>query len=243
MSNVTTVKSFLSGKGLSDFAVFGLMGNLQAESGFNPINLENYYERKLGYTDQSYTAAVDNGTYTNFTQDRAGYGLAQWTSSGRKAGLLTHARQTQRSIGDIKMQLEFLWVELNGSYKGVLNGIRNAGSIREASDIVLTRFECPADQSESAKAYRASLGEALYHQFVKAGNDNPYNEPTKNLRLNSKGNDVRWLQVELNKRGYHLVVDGIFGVKTDEAVRAFQADNGLVVDGIVGTATRDKILS
>ena len=243
MSNVSTVKNFLSGKGLSDYAVFGLMGNLQAESGFNPINLENYYERKLGYTDQSYTSAVDNGTYMNFTKDRAGYGLAQWTSGGRKEGLLNHARQTHRSIGDINMQLEYLWIELNSAYMGVLNGIRNASSIREASDIVLTRFECPADQSEIAKAYRASLGEALYHQFVKTGNDTPYNPPAKNLRLNSKGNDVRWLQYELNKRGYHLVVDGIFGQKTDEAVRAFQAENGLAVDGIVGVQTRAKLTS
>jgi peptidoglycan hydrolase-like protein with peptidoglycan-binding domain len=38
-----------------------------------------------------------------------------------------------------------------------------------------------------------------------------------------------------------LVVDGIFGHKTDEAVKEFQRDNDLTVDGIVGIKTRTKL--
>ena len=87
-NNAIIIRDFLKKQGLSDFATFGLMGNLQAESGLNPKNMENSYEKKLGFTDDTYTAAVDNGAYLNFTTDRCGYGLAQWTSSGRKAGLL-----------------------------------------------------------------------------------------------------------------------------------------------------------
>ena len=71
---------------------------------------------------------------------------------------------------------------------------------------------------------------------------NPYGVPTKNIKKGSKGNDVRWLQYALTQRGYSLVCDGIFGQKTDEMVRAFQAEHGLVVDGIVGPATRAKLL-
>ncbi len=72
---------------------------------------------------------------------------------------------------------------------------------------------------------------------------NPYAVPTKNIKKGSKGNDVRWLQYELNKRGYHLVCDGIFGPKTDEMVKAFQADRGITIDGIVGPATRGEIIN
>ena len=32
-------------------------------------------------TDKEYTDAVDGGTYTAFSSDSAGYGLAQWTYS------------------------------------------------------------------------------------------------------------------------------------------------------------------
>lgn len=40
-----------------------------------------------------------------------------------------------------------------------------------------------------------------------------------------------------------LAEDGIFGARTEEAVRMFQYDTGLVSDGIVGTLTWDKIIS
>ena len=247
MANEHTIWTYLFSQGLQEPAVFGLMGNLRAESGLNPINMENSYEKRLGFNDQTYTAAVDGGAYLNFGTDRCGYGLAQWTSEGRKKGLLDYAKRTGRSIGNITMQLEYLMIELNGAYKGVLNGIKAAKTIREASDIVLTKFEIPANQSEAVKQQRAALGEDIYNQYLiesgrQSGNGNPYNVPTKNLRYKSKGNDVRWLQVELNRHGYHLVVDGIWGDKTEEAVRAFQADNPpLAVDGIVGPATRAKL--
>ena len=85
-----------------------MMGNLFAESALSPINLQNTYEKKLGYSDSTYTTAVDNGTYTNFIKDSAGYGLAQWTFWSRKQNLLNYAKSKGVSIGDLNMQLEFL---------------------------------------------------------------------------------------------------------------------------------------
>jgi hypothetical protein len=75
---------FLKKQGLNDFGVAGLMGNLYAESGLRPINLQNTYEKSLGLTDAEYTAAVDQKLYNNFANDKAGYGLAQWTYPTRK---------------------------------------------------------------------------------------------------------------------------------------------------------------
>ena len=57
------------------------------------------------------------------------------------------------------------------------------------------------------------------------------------LRKGSRSADVRILQQKLKDKGYHLSTDGIFGSKTDEAVRAFQADHGMTVDGVVGEKT------
>ena len=71
---------------------------------------------------------------------------------------------------------------------------------------------------------------------------NPYMAPQKNLRHGSRGNDVRWLQYELTQAGYGIVIDGIFGSKTDKCVRDFQLQNGLQVDGVVGPITRAALV-
>ena len=53
---------------------------------------------------------------------------------------------------------------------------------------------------------------------------------------------VRGLQRMLRTRGYNVgEIDGRFGPKTDAAVRAYQSDHGLDVDGIVGPKTWDKL--
>lgn len=70
---------------------------------------------------------------------------------------------------------------------------------------------------------------------------NPYPEPTKSVKLNSKGNDVRWLQYELNQHGYKLIVDGIAGKLTIGALMDYQDENNLVPDGICGPLTRASL--
>ena len=59
--NEQKIWNYLIGKGLSQAGAAGLMGNLYAESGLDPKNLQNTYEKKLGYNDAGYTAAVDSG--------------------------------------------------------------------------------------------------------------------------------------------------------------------------------------
>ena len=112
----------------------GLMGNLQAESALNPRNLQNTFEKKLGMTDDSYTDAVDRGTYNRFDSDGAGYGLAQWTHSSRKLKLLFFTRSRQASIGDLAAQLDFLMEELRKIHRILL---REAGNDRLETVLVL----------------------------------------------------------------------------------------------------------
>lgn len=157
--------NFLSTKIENEYAVAGIMGNLYAESALRSNNLQQTYEKKLSYTDDTYTAAVDDGTYTNFVKDSAGYGLAQWTYWSRKEMLLNYAVQEKRSIGDFTMQLNFLWYELEKNFKSLLKSLRAADSVREASDLMLHKFEQPADQSEAVEIKRAEFSQKYYDKF------------------------------------------------------------------------------
>lgn len=157
---------FLS-KGLTEYGVAGLMGNLQAESGLKPTNLQNSYEPKLKYNDDTYTDAIDSGAYSNFVKDAAGYGLAQWTFWTRKENLKKYADSAGASIGNIEMQLDFLWKELQTTFKGVLKVLQSAKTVQEASDIVLTEFEKPKDMGASVKAKRLEYSLSFYNKHAK----------------------------------------------------------------------------
>ena len=71
---------------------------------------------------------------------------------------------------------------------------------------------------------------------------------TRNLYLaqpNLQGPDVQALQERLLELGYDQVgvPDGIYGARTDQAVRQFQGDSGLVIDGVVGPVTWELLFS
>ena len=166
--------NFFKEKSLNDYAIAGIMGNLYAESGLIPTNLQNNFESTLGMSDDEYTQSVDNGSYDkeDFMYDSAGYGLAQWTYYARKAALYTFAKGKGKSIGDLDMQLEFLWSELE-EHSTLLAELKNAKSVREASTMFLLDFERPADQSEGQRAKRAGYSQEFFDKF--GGNEMRYN--------------------------------------------------------------------
>lgn len=166
MTNEKKIWSYLMQEIANPFGVAGLMGNIKAESNFDPCNLQNSYEKKFGYTDDTYTQAVDNGEYTRdqFCNDHAGYGLCQWTYWSRKQSLYDTLKRYDASIGDLFSQLSFMIDELR-AYR-LLDKLKTAKSVKEASDLILTQYEKPADQSENAKKRRAEIGQAIYDNNV-----------------------------------------------------------------------------
>ena len=167
-TNEEKIWNYLKSKGLSDYGVAGLMGNLYAESGLRPNNLQNTYEGKFGMADAEYTELVDKGRYTNFVRDSAGYGLAQWTYWSRKEALLAYAKASKKSIGDLEMQLDFLLKELS-SY-GLLGRLKTVSTVLEASNIVLLEFEKPASMNTAAtQVKRAEYGQKYFDKYAKKG--------------------------------------------------------------------------
>lgn len=167
--NERKIWDFLLGKIGNEYGVAGLMGNLWAESSLRPNNLQNTFEKRLGMTDEQYTAAVDSGSYSkdDFIHDSAGYGLAQWTFWSRKENLYNY--KDGRSIADLDMQLGFLWWELSAGYKTTLAALKTATSVYNASTAVLTQFEKPANQSEAVKVQRAKYGQGYYDKYATGG--------------------------------------------------------------------------
>lgn len=156
------------------------MGNLYAESGLNPKNLQNSYEKKLKMSDEEYVTAVDKGKYSKkkFVNDSAGFGLAQWTYWSRKQALFEFCKTRNESIGSLSAQLDFLYQELTTSYSQVLKILTTATTtVLEASNAVLLKFERPSDQSITMQNKRAAFGQNYYNQYAK--------QEVKNIMSNS----------------------------------------------------------
>lgn len=147
------------------YGVAGVMGNMHAESSLRSDNLQNTYEKSLGLSDTQYTAAVDNGSYTNFVHDSAGYGLVQWTYWSLKEGLLNYAKAQGVSISDWKMQVDYFLKEMRDEFTAIWKVLTTAKTVREASDAVLLKFERPADQSEAVQVKRAGYGEEFLAKY------------------------------------------------------------------------------
>lgn len=162
-TNTAAIYNYLTRTlGLNTAAACGVMININAESAMSPINLQNTYNTKFGLSDEAYTNAVNkgkgvyktsSGKEQNFKSDSGGYGLCQWTSTGRKTNLLSRAVSSNRSIGDINMQLEHLNAELQ-SYQQVLTTLRSvpnnaAGAYIAAAEFCLA-YEIPANTVSTA---------------------------------------------------------------------------------------------
>lgn len=187
-------KKFTSA-GMTPAGACGLIGNLEAESdGFYMNRVEYLCLRRLKengktYSDASYTAAIDARKISceeflhPLPGKQYGYGLAQWTSPGRKAGLWNLANTKGVSIADEDMQIEFLLWELENNYQSVLKVLKSTTSIRKASDIVLKKFEAPANTGETVCSSRAARGQKFYENYVKREDSN------MGVRMSNCGHD------------------------------------------------------
>jgi hypothetical protein len=109
MSNEEIIWKYFENKNFTPYAIAGIMGNMEAESGFKPNNLENSKNISLGMTDEEYTEKVDTGIYKDFIYDQAGYGLVQFTFWSLKKELYDLCQERNKSIADMNCQLDCVY--------------------------------------------------------------------------------------------------------------------------------------
>lgn len=139
---------------------------------------------------------------------------------------------------------------MNDNYYGVLHGARTVGTpglILEHSFHTCTRSTKwlleESNLQKLAKAEAACIAD--FFSVETKENRGDFTLEMRNLKKGCEGADVQALQILLNGKGYKCgSADGIFGTKTDKAVRAYQSDSdgALTVDGIAGKATMSALL-
>ena len=148
------------------------------------------------------------------------------------------------STGDEVRQMQQRLKEL-GYLKGSADGDFGA-----ATEAAVKAFQAQNGLSVDGKAGTATLNKLYSSSAVRAASlsttntPKPTATPFTSFKVGDTGSEVRRMQQRLRELGYlHGSADGDFGSATEEAVRLFQKQNGLKVDGKAGNATLNLLYS
>lgn len=157
VSNEVKVYKYFKDKGWDDVHIFSIMGCLHGESGGFESGRRQGDVGNLTSDSKDFTAKVNEalktGDVSAFTEYN-GYGIAQWTSEGRKVNLFNFAKERGANIDDLSMQLDFLMHELENHSDLGYEEFKKASSITDCIAVLIDKFERPGDRA-GAKRVRA----------------------------------------------------------------------------------------
>jgi len=131
--------NFFKNKGLSDFAVAGIMGNARWESSFNPT------ARGKGMGPGGSDAL----------------GIFQWGETERWKDLVNWAKSKNLNPWDYDTQLKFAWHEMQTTEKATIPAIQGATSAADAAE----KFRAVYERSAHTEKRRKDAAEGFYKQY------------------------------------------------------------------------------
>lgn len=244
--NAEKILRFLVGKGLTLIQAAGIIGNWYEESGLNPQSV------------QPFPTTTDDPNYRPI--GGKGFGLAQWTDSGRQDKMYAFHQETGRSMIDLSFQLDWFWKEFTEDYAGGLVTLKEKTTIADAAVDFHNKYEISNDTADMIQE-RVTSGMDLYNQYksiIPDGStstlggsaeicEDDGNKSTNGEFLFYDQNDPNWKDIPLGNgsltigsggcgpTSMAMIVTALTGKKVDpiEAGK-FATDNGLI-DGDNGS--------
>ena len=197
---------------LTDEAIAALMAQIQAESAFIVNNLEDTANAKLGMTDEQYVKAVDSGSYTNFVRDGFGFGIYQLTFYTRKQNFLNYVRARNGSIGDLKLQVGFMFWEFQNYFGGIWNQMKSSHDLYDLTKELLEKWENPYEQVENLRVRYgyAQIWINKVKDFKEVNNTMTQNEAIEKVLDLAKG-EIGYHEQGDNVTKYAAYLDSISG--------------------------------
>jgi hypothetical protein len=199
-------------------------------------SIQRYHQKTKGWWDVAYNQLIGDGVQL---EGRGWRNRSGANGSGR----------TNRSHAAICVLLGPNQEVKDGHVDAVRTSIAAMRRVHpNATEIVCHRdlkktTSCPGpDLAALVRSGAFEPGEPAPGQIASPHPTSGYPIPTRTLRRGDRGDEVAWLQYQLNRHGAKLVVDGILGRKSVKAVSDYQLASGLVPDGLAGVKTISSLI-
>lgn len=227
--NDEKIWNYLISKGLTAIQAAGIMGNFQAESGFDPTIVQG------DPPTHSDTIIVDGET---------GYGIAQWTSKNRQQALLDFATQGGKpatNSSDLGTQLDFMYMEsTTGSLAGSWDTLKEQTSVPDATLSWHNNYESSADTPDKIQN-RINFAEENFNKFSSSGGGTTTSSGgSKACATNGSGEVVGGFSLPVDRHFYDEHPDWFSAPHHDYAAvdipvptgtNVYSMSTGTVIDG------------
>ena len=243
MSYQQIIYNRLRHHGITQAGALGILGNFDCESNCEPFRVQGDFS-PYRTTSKAYVQGVTSGSISRdtFSRDAKGFGIYQLTYWTRKQGYYDFWKASGKALDSAELQVDYAVKEMQSDFPQLFAFLKQTTDVFTATSRVCREFERPAVNNIDA---RYAAAKRIQYEINLDGGGEPEPEPKADHSLklrtidkNCEGFDeALLLKGLLLCRGYEDVLENLW-----DAVRQFQMDNGLTVDGIVGPKTWEALL-
>ena len=245
MSYQQIIYNRLRHHGITQAGALGILGNFDCESNCEPYRLQGDFS-PYRTTSKAYVQGVTSGSISRdtFSRDAKGFGIYQLTYWTRKQGYYDFWKASGNALDSAELQVDYAVKEMQSDYPQLFAFLKQTTDVFTAVSRVCREFERPAVNNIDARF--ASAKRIQYEiDLDGGGGEDPDPQEDHSLQLRTVDRNCEGFNEVLLLKGLLLCRNFDFEKISEDlwaVVKQFQAENGLMADGIVGPKTWAALL-
>lgn len=245
MSYQQIIYNRLRHHGITQAGALGILGNFDCESNCEPFRLQGDFS-PYRTVSKAYVQGVTSGSISRdtFSRDAKGFGIYQLTYWTRKQGYYDFWKASGKALDSAELQVDYAVKEMQSDYPQLFAFLKQTTDVFTAVSRVCREFERPAVNNIDA---RFASAKRIQYEINLDGGGDPDPQPTvdHSLQLRTVDRNCEGFNEILLLKGLLLCRNFDFEKISEDlwaVVKQFQAENGLMADGIVGPKTWASLL-
>ena len=250
MSYQQIIYNRLRHHGITQAGALGILGNFDCESNCEPFRLQGDFS-PYRTASKAYVQGVTSGSISRdtFSRDAKGFGIYQLTYWTMKQGYYDFWKASGKALDSAELQVDYAVKEMQSDYPQLFAFLKQTTDVFTAVSRVCREFERPAVNNIDARF--AAAKRIQYEINLDGGGEDPDPQPDPQPTVD---HSLQLRTVDRNCEGFNeiLLLKGLLLCRNFDfekisedlwaVVKQFQAENGLMADGIVGPKTWASLL-